>query len=195
MLSLGRACVIGAAAGLLGGLAMNGFTRVVSAVTGGREAKGVAPGGDRVGRGMQPPQARDRADDDAAVRAATAIYHAATGRSLDRRSRLRLGALAHYGFSAGLGVAYVLLAERFPAIRRGIGTLYGGFVWAIADEGLMPALNLSRSPRQLSAGMHAYSLLGHAVYGSALECARMTLSRRDLWEVRPRSVEQELHME
>ena len=45
---------------------MNGFTRVVSAVTGGREAKGVAPGGDRVGRGMQPPQARDRADDDAA---------------------------------------------------------------------------------------------------------------------------------
>ena len=70
-----------------------------------------------------------------------------------------------------------------------------GLVWAIADEGLMPALNLSRSPRQLSAGMHAYSLLGHAVYGSALECARMTLSRRDLWEVRPRSVEQELHME
>lgn len=158
---------------------MNAFTRVVSAVTRGREAKGVAPGSDRVGRGMQPPQARGRADDDAAVRSATAIYRAATGRSLDRRSRLRLGALAHYGFSAGLGVAYVLMADRFPVVRRGIGTLYGGLVWAIADEGLMPVLNLSRGPRRLSTGMHAYSLLGHAVYGATLECARMTLSRRD----------------
>jgi hypothetical protein len=31
---------------------------------------------------------------------------------------------------------------------------------------------LSRGPRQLTAGMHAYSLLGHWVYGATLESVR-----------------------
>ena len=157
---------------------MNAFTRLVSAVTRGREAKGVAPGGDRVGRGMQPPQAHRSADDDAAVRSASAIYNRATGRVAHRRLRLRLGTLAHYAFSAGLGVGYVTMGDRFPIVRRGRGTLYGGLVWAIADEGVMPALDLSRGPRRLSVGMHVYSLLGHFVYGLALDCATAFASRR-----------------
>jgi uncharacterized membrane protein YagU involved in acid resistance len=164
---------------------MNTFTRVVSAITHGREAKAVAPGSDRVGRGMQPPQAQTSADDDAAVRSASAIYHATTGRIPNRQLRLRLGTMAHYAFSAGLGAAYVLMADRFPVVRQGRGTLYGGLVWGIADEGMMPALDLSRGPRQLSAGMHAYSLLGHAVYGAALECA--TEFARRLLKARPSS--------
>jgi uncharacterized membrane protein YagU involved in acid resistance len=173
---------------------MNAFTRLVSSLTEGHEAAGVAPGSDRVGRGMQPPQAHTRADDDAAVRSASAMYIAATGRRPDRRLRLRLGTMAHYGFSAGLGVGYVLLADRFPAIRRGMGTLYGGAVWAVADEGLMPAFNLSRGPREQSAGMHAYSLAGHAVYGATLECARLIL-RGDRQEAAARSGGQNLHLE
>lgn len=172
-----RAGLIGIAGGLFGGLAMNTFTRLVSARTRGREARGAAPGIDRVGRGMQPPQAHLRSDDDAAVRLASAIYKTVTGRNPARRLRLRLGTMAHYGFSAGLGVGYVLLAHRAPAIRRGMGTLYGALVWATADEGLMPALGLSRSARELSAGMHVYSLLGHAVYGAALEGVRLALDR------------------
>ena len=156
---------------------MNTFTRLVSSFTHGREAEGVAPGGDRVGRGMQPPQAHIRADDDAAVRSASSIYEAVTGRIPERRRRIRLGTMAHYAFSAGLGVGYVVLADRFPVTRRGMGTMYGAVVWATADEGLMPALGLSRGPRQLSVGMHAYSLLGHAVYGIALECVRLVLDR------------------
>jgi uncharacterized membrane protein YagU involved in acid resistance len=87
--------------------------------------------------------------------------------------------MAHYSFSAGLGVGYVVLTDRFPAVRRGMGTLYGAAVWATADEGLMPALQLSRGPRQLSVGMHVYSLLGHFVFGTALECVRLALDRDD----------------
>jgi hypothetical protein len=45
-------------------------------------------------------------------------------------------------------------------------------VWAIADEAAMPALGLSRGPRQLTRGMHAYSLLGHRMYGATLEAVR-----------------------
>ena len=156
---------------------MNAFTRVVSEATGGREAEGVAPGPMRVGRGMQPPQAEGRAEDDAAVRLASTAYKTATGHTPDRRQKLQLGTAAHYAFSAALGVSYVLLARRFPVLRRGLGSLYGGLIWATADEAVIPALGLSRGPRQQSAGMHAYSLFGHIIYGAALESIRRAATR------------------
>jgi hypothetical protein len=42
-------------------------------------------------------------------------------------------------------------------------------VWAAADEGAMPALGLSRGPRELPWSVHAYALLGHCVFGATLE--------------------------
>jgi hypothetical protein len=163
---------LGIAGGLLGGLAMNTFARAVAWATGGHEADGAAPGRDRLGRGMQPPQSDGRADDDAAVRVGSGVYRAATGRSPDRQLRLRLGALAHYGFSAAAGVGYMLIADRAPVLRRGYGGLYGALVWLTADEGVMPALRLSRSPAELRPGIHVYSMAGHWIYGAALEAVR-----------------------
>jgi len=170
--SYSRAVAVGVVGGLLGGLAMNAYARATAAATDGREAAGASPGTDRVGRGMQPPQADGRAENDAAVRVGSAVYTAVTRHQPDRPGRRRLGVMAHYGFSAAIGVCYVLLARRRPLIRRGFGCLYGAVVWAVADEGVMPGLGLSRSPRALTAGVHAYSLLGHCVYGATLECAR-----------------------
>jgi hypothetical protein len=44
---------------------------------------------------------------------------------------------------------------------------------------MMPALGLSRSPREQSAGMHAYSLAGHWIYGATLEAVRrLVVARR-----------------
>jgi hypothetical protein len=170
--SAAKFIAMGVIGGLLGGLAMNLFTRAVAATTGGHEARGVAPGLNRIGRGMQPPQAQGRADNDAAVRLGSATYRALTGREPDRALRLRLGATAHYGFSAAVGVCYMVLAQRVPSLRAGFGGLYGALVWAAADEGAMPALGLSRGPRALTPGLHVYSLFGHWVYGATLEAVR-----------------------
>jgi uncharacterized membrane protein YagU involved in acid resistance len=169
---MANGCVIGLMGGFLGGWMMNVFTRVVSTVTHGNEANGVAPGARRVGRGMQPPQAQVDAENDAAVRIGKFGYRAVTGRRPNRALALRLGTTAHYGFSAALGVCYVLLVRRAPSFAQGHGLLYGSLVWLLADEGLMPALGLSRGPRQLSPGMHFYSLMGHWVYGATLESTR-----------------------
>ena len=57
-------------------------------------------------------------------------------------------------------------------LRKGFGSFYGTLVWAIADEGVIPAFGLSREPRDVSADVHAYALSGHCVYGAALECVR-----------------------
>jgi hypothetical protein len=148
---------------------MNLFARTMAAATNGQEAQGAAPGDDRTGRGMQPAQAKGYADEDAAVRIGTIAYRALVRDEPTDDARPWLGSAAHYGFSATAGVCYALLAARAPAIRTGFGTLYGTLVWALADEGLVPALGLSRRPTELPLGLHLYALCGHWIYGGTLE--------------------------
>ncbi len=162
-------CAIGFAAGLLAAFTMNTFARAMSAATNGYEATDAAPGRDRVGRGVQPPQADGPARDDAAVRVGAAMYRVLLDREPNRATRSLLGTAVHYAFSGALGACYTLIAERMPGIRRGHGTVYGTLVWIVADETIMPALRLSKGPRELSAGIHAYALAGHLVYGVTLE--------------------------
>jgi hypothetical protein len=50
--------------------------------------------------------------------------------------------------------------------------VFGSIVWAIADETVMPALGLSRGPRELTAGTHVQALAGHWVYGATVDFAR-----------------------
>ena len=151
---------------------MNTYARVISAGTGGKEVPGAAPGRDRLGRGMQPPQSEGCAHEDAAIRVGSAVYRVVTGRAPEPSRRRRLGVAAHYGFSAAMGVCYVLLANRHPFLRGACGGVFGAFVWALADEGMMPALGVSRGPRELTIDVHAYSLAGHVVFGATLESAR-----------------------
>jgi hypothetical protein len=159
----------GIAAGVLAGAAMNLYARAMAAATNGHEAKGAAPGGDRTGRGAQPAQAKGRADEDAAIRIGAIAYHALVHRKPTDRARPWLGSAAHYGFSASAGVCYALVAARAPGIRACFGTLYGTLVWALADEGVVPALGLSRRPTELPLGVHLYALCGHWIYGGTLE--------------------------
>jgi hypothetical protein len=171
---LGQRWLIGFAGGLVASLAMNLFSRAVAAAGDGREAAGAAPGQDRQGRGVQPPQAEHAAEDDAAVRVGAVAYRALTGNAPSRASRPWLGTAAHYAFGATVGACYAVMAKRLPVIRAGRGTAYGTAVWMVADEMVMPILGLSRGPRQLAAGVHAYALAGHWVYGLALDAAVRT---------------------
>ena len=118
---------------------------------------------------MQPPQAESIVGPDAAERVGTMAFEAVTDRAPQRATARRLGVASHYAFAGSVGVIYGLLASRLPAIRRGYGCLYGALVWAVADEGAMPALGLSRGPRELPSSVHAYALLGHCVFGATLE--------------------------
>jgi hypothetical protein len=154
--------------GIAGSFAMNTFARVMVAFSG-REAPGAAPGQDRIGRGVQPPQSTTTADRDAAVLAGAWAFRAAAGRQPRRRTALKLGAAAHYLFGAGAGIAYAVLAPRCPALRRGRGAVYGALVWAAADEVAMPALGISRAPHRIAWPVHAYALIGHFVYAAALD--------------------------
>lgn len=121
---------------------------------------------DRRGHGVQAPQAvQGRGGVDAAERVGEIGFALATGSEPDRFERQRLGTAAHYAFSGLLGAVYALTPVSAD-VRAGRGLAFGTAVWVLADEGLIPALALSRGPRQLPAAVHAYAWLGHCVYAS-----------------------------
>jgi uncharacterized membrane protein YagU involved in acid resistance len=173
-----RDAAVGFAAGLAASFAMNVFARIASANNTQREAAGAAPGSDRSGRGVQPPQAVGNAANDSTVRSASAVYETVTGHPPDPAMKPWLGGAGHYLFGGAAGAIYGVLAPRSEAIRAGFGTVYGSTVWAMADEGVLPVLGLSRGPRQLPPGVQLYSLFGHWVYGATLESVRRGLAVR-----------------
>jgi len=54
---------------------------------------------------------------------------------------------------------------------------FGAAVWAIADEGIVPAAGLSKSPTEYPLSIHAYALASHLVYGLTTELVRRTVRK------------------
>ena len=170
--------VAGAIAGLAGALAMNQFQRVASLTGGGREADDATSGRPRTGRGPQPAQARGNASDDATARVANAAFSAA-GYPLRRpRAKQIAGEFVHLAFGAANGALYGAAAELAPRVTAAAGVPFGTSVWVLADEGLVPAMGLSRGPREASAGLLAYGFLSHCVYGITTEMVRRAVRQR-----------------
>lgn len=168
---IGTRIIVGAAGGLLGALAMNVLARAASLAQDGADDQ------HDEGRGPQPDEAQESQEDDATVKAGRAVYRAAAGHEPDQDTAQQLGSAAHFGFGAAVGVAYMLLSPHVPALRKNFGTTYGSVVWAVADEGVVPALGLSSSPTEIPLSTHAYALCAHWVYGATLEGVRRLAAR------------------
>ena len=168
----------GAVAGLAGALAMNQFQRVAALAGGGREADDATIGAPRTGRGPQPAQALGNASDDATARIAGAAAQAVGYSLTTPRARQVGGEFVHLAFGAITGAVYGAAVELDPRTRSAVGVPFGVAVWALADEGVVPALGLKRSPRETSAALQGYSLLSHFFYCATTELVRGFLRRR-----------------
>jgi hypothetical protein len=168
----------GALAGAAGALAMNLFQRVAARLGEGREADAATIGWPRSGRGPQPAQALGNASDDATAKVANAALSVVGYELSNPRAKQMAGEFVHLAFGAINGAAYGLAAELDPRVTAAAGAPFGVSVWAVADEGIVPALGLSRGPRQASAGLLAYGFLSHCVYGVTTELVRRSLRRR-----------------
>jgi hypothetical protein len=124
-----------------------------------------------VGRELQA-EGKDDEQDDAAERLANAVAVAALDRELGRREKEAAGTAFHYAMGATSGALYGAVAEAIPGVRVGAGLPFGAAVWVFADEGLVPALGLSKSSAEYPLSIHAYAFTSHLVFGVTTELVR-----------------------
>jgi hypothetical protein len=149
---------LGALGGLAGSVAMSGFQAASSALQ--KRAQS---------RGLENEDAQE--NQPATEKAADAIVENIVDRSIPESKKRLAGSLVHYGFGTLNGIAYQLISRKLRLTKAGRGTLYGTGLWAIADEIVVPAARLSKSPRQTPASSHAYALASHLVYGLATDAS------------------------
>jgi hypothetical protein len=176
----------GLAAGVVGGLVasavMNEFQALLSKLAHGEErshgAQSLQQGSPQhgVGRELQERGGED-GDDDAPERLANAIAVGVFGRELTRGEKERAGTALHYAFGATTGGLYGAAAELAPFVTAGAGLPFGAVVWLTADEGVVPALGLSKSPAEYPPSIHVYALASHFVYGLTTELVRRAVRR------------------
>src|SRR3954451_6717654 len=106
-------------------------------------------------------------------RAAAALGHG----SLADQQRLRAQKVIHYGFGAGLGIAYGVAVNRWPAVTRGRGALTGLAIYVGTHASALPALGIQRPPWRLAPAAVAWESGSHVLFGMALEAARRVLAR------------------
>ncbi|MBA3439002.1 MAG: DUF1440 domain-containing protein [Pyrinomonadaceae bacterium] len=171
----------GVAAGVVGGLVasvvMNQFQSLLSKLAGEEQrshgAQSMQQGSPQHGAGHElQKRGSDDERDDAAMRLANAVSVGVSGHELTRSEKHTAGTALHYAYGISMGGLYGAAAELAPIITIGAGLAYGASVWVVADEGVVPALGLSKSAAEYPLSVHAYALSSHLVYGLTTEVVR-----------------------
>lgn len=172
----------GVVAGLAAAWAMNQFQAAWSWLSEGEErshgAQSMQQGSPRqgVGRELQA-RGQDSEQDDAPERLANAIAVATLDQELTKREKEAAGTAFHYAMGATSGALYGAAAEIIPVVKAGAGLPFGAAVWLVADEGIVPALGLSKSPTEYPLSIHAYAFTSHLVFGLTAEIVRRAMRR------------------
>jgi putative membrane protein len=165
--SIWKGVVAGLAGGLAGAWAMNQFQKGYSKAS---EALST-----RLGNGHSRKHAPD--EPDATMVTADRLARSFLGRRLSRDEKKKAGPIVHYTFASAVGSAYGAAAEYAPAVKRMSGVPFGVAVFVGVDEIALPALKLSRGPREYPLSAHLYGLSSHLVYGLTIELVRRGVRR------------------
>ncbi|HYE66827.1 MAG TPA: DUF1440 domain-containing protein [Pyrinomonadaceae bacterium] len=176
----------GLAAGIIGGLVaaavMNRFQALWSKLSYGEErshgAQSLQQGSPHQGVGRElRAQGKDQEQDDATERLASAISQSVLDRQLTEREKEVAGTAFHYAMGATSGALYGAVAEIVPEVKVGAGLPFGASIWIVVDEGLVPALGLSKSSTQYPLSIHAYAFSSHLVFGLTTELVRRAVRK------------------
>ncbi|MDQ3256088.1 MAG: DUF1440 domain-containing protein [Acidobacteriota bacterium] len=174
----------GLAAGVVAGLAaawtMNQFQAAWSRLTEGVErshgAQSLQQGSPQHGIGGElRSRGKDEEQDDAPERLANAIAVAVLDHELTEREKEAAGTAFHYAMGATSGALYGAVAEIIPGVKAGAGLPFGAAIWVFADEGVVPALGLSKSLTAYPISTHAYAFTSHLVFGLTAEFVRRAM--------------------
>ena len=179
---LGKGLAAGMAGGLVASAVMNQFQKFLGKLLEGEErshgAQSLQQGLPHHGISLElQKRGSDDVDDNAAVRTGNAVAELVFDQKLTKHEKEIGGVMAHYAMGITTGAMYGTIAEVFPAATVGKGLPFGAAVWLIADEGVVPAIGLSKSSKEYPLSTHAYALASHFVYGLKVELVRRAVRR------------------
>jgi len=179
-MSIIKGMAAGATAGLVASFVMNQFQAAWGKLMENEErshgAQSLQQGSPQHGIGRElAERGVDEPDDDATIRTANAVSELVLHHHLAKSEKEKAGAVVHYAFGVSSGAIYGAVAEVMPAATVCEGTAFGAAVWLIADEGIVPALGLSRKPTDYPLSIHAHSFVSHLVYGLTTELVRRAM--------------------
>ena len=119
----------------------------------------------------------DGENDNAAERTANVVAVALLNQQLSKDEKKVGGTIFHYAFGASTGAFYGAVLELVRLLRSGLGLPFGLSVWAVADEGVVPGLGLSKWPSEYPLSVHGYALASHLVYGLTTEMTHRVTRR------------------
>lgn len=177
-----KGLIAGVVAGVAASWVMNQFQSTWSKIIEGKEephgAQSLQEGSPEHGVARElEERGSDSEEDNAAVRAGTAIAEFVFDAKLTRHEKQIAGAVAHYAMGATSGAVYGIAAEVSPTTTLGFGLPFGAAVWLVADEGIVPALGLSKGPTEYPVSVHAYAFASHLVFGASTEVVRLAIRR------------------
>lgn len=177
-----KGLIAGVGGGIVGSWVMNQFQSTWAKLMEGKEkphgAQSLQEGSPKRGVARElAERGSDSEEDNAAVRAGTAMAEFVFDTKLTRDEKQIAGAVAHYAMGATSGAIYGVAAEFAPATTNGFGLPFGAAVWLVADEGIVPAVGLSKGPSGYPMSVHAYAFASHLVFGASTELVRLAIRR------------------
>jgi putative membrane protein len=157
---------MGLAGGLVGSWTMNQFQALWSKLSADEQQHSQQSQ-------SQPQEGLEPATVEFAKKIGTTVLH----RDLKPQEKKIAEPLVHYGYGTFMGGVYGALAEVTPVSTKAVGLPFGAALWLVGDEIAVPALGLSKSPREYPASTHLQSLVAHFVYGMTTEAVRRVMRR------------------
>lgn len=122
-------------------------------------------------------KSQTKKEEPATVKAAKEISESIFDHRLTKSEKEPAGEFVHYAMGAASGLIYGAAAEVAPVTAFGTGLPFGTAVWLIADDVIVPALGLAKSPAEYPLSTHAYALSSHLVYGLTTDLVRRAVRR------------------
>ena len=95
-----------------------------------------------------------------------------SGHGLSQQQRVSVLNPVHYSFGAAIGVLYVGVARRWPAVTRDLGVPAGLAIYGSTHASALPMLRVQEPPWKLPIAAVLWEGTSHAVFGLALESFR-----------------------
>lgn len=114
----------------------------------------------------------DSDSEPATEQAADAVAVRVAGAPVPKPAKPLAGQAMHYALGLGLGAAYGVVAEFYPAMTAGYGAGFGVATATLLDEAAVPALGLGEPPWRSGPATHLFAYASHLVFGGVAELTR-----------------------